>query len=435
MHRLKLLSINDFISRIKTSSLFKDSFWALLGSVVGKGLSLIAGIFIARFLGKDVFGEYGVIKNTLVYIAIVSTLGFGYTATYFIAKNIADNKEKVFVIIKGVYYVTLLTSFILCFLLFIFAKEIAFFIHAETLVDALRAFSVSIIFNAISTSQIGILSGFKSFKIIAVNNTYSGVLVFVLSLILTYYYKLNGAVFALLISFIFQSILNHFSINKCLKLYPKIKSKNKVWSEVKEMCSFSLPIALQESLYSIVQWLSLYLLLKYGSYGEVGISSAASQWSAMVIFIPGVLKNVMFSYLSSAKEHNNLLKRLLTINFIATIIPFIFVILFSNFICSFYGNTFINLRSVLLVSVFSTIFVCMSEVYCYEFISKGRTWFVFIMRFIRDVLKLVICFILFNIYTHDQALIWAIITTVMSSLYLLLLAGYYHKNYILKKKV
>ena len=62
--------------QLKRSSLFKDSFWALLGSVIGKGLSLIAGIAVARFLGKELYGEYGTIKTTLTYIAIVSTFGF-----------------------------------------------------------------------------------------------------------------------------------------------------------------------------------------------------------------------------------------------------------------------------------------------------------------------------------------------------------------------
>lgn len=419
-------AISHIYIRLKYSALFKDSFWALTGSVIGKGLSLLAGIFIARFLGKETFGEYGVIKNTLVYISIVSTFGFGYTATHFIAKNIINEKNNIYTIVNGIYIITLSVSIVLSLFLFTFAKPISIFIEAEQLADSLRTFSITIIFNAICTSQIGILSGFKAFKEIAKNNTYSGIIVFVLSIILTYYYNINGAIFALLASFVFQTIINVFSIHKYLKSYNKIIQN--LWPKIKTMCNFSLPVALQESLYSIIHWLSIYLLLKYGNYGEIGILSAANQWSAMVIFIPGVLKNVMFSYLSSAKEHTNLINRLLTINFIATILPFSFVILFSDFISSFYGTTFANLKPVLIVSVFSSIFVCLSEVYCYEFISIGKTWLVFYMRLARDIIILFFSFIFFTIYSQNQALILVTVTTIMSIIYLFLLAMYYYRN-------
>ena len=63
------------IERIRQSPLFKDSMWSLIGSTVGRGLSLIAGILVARFLGKDIYGEYGIIKTTLIYIEIFSTFG------------------------------------------------------------------------------------------------------------------------------------------------------------------------------------------------------------------------------------------------------------------------------------------------------------------------------------------------------------------------
>ncbi|MBO5697209.1 MAG: oligosaccharide flippase family protein [Alistipes sp.] len=87
--------VATLIDRLKESPLFKDSFWALVGSTIGKGLSLIAGIAVARFLGSEIYGEYGVIRNTLTYIAIVSTFGFGYSATKFIAEHLKNDKFKI----------------------------------------------------------------------------------------------------------------------------------------------------------------------------------------------------------------------------------------------------------------------------------------------------------------------------------------------------
>lgn len=99
--------------RFRSSSLAKDSFWAVLGSVVGKGLSLIAGILIARFLGKEIYGEYGLIKNTLIYLAIVSTFGFGYTATKYVAEYKESNNPNIGWLVKRIELFTVCFSLIL----------------------------------------------------------------------------------------------------------------------------------------------------------------------------------------------------------------------------------------------------------------------------------------------------------------------------------
>ena len=71
----------SILYRIKKSQLFKDSFWAISGNGISYGLLLLGGIFIARFLGKDLYGEYGVIKTTMFNIASIATFGLNFTST------------------------------------------------------------------------------------------------------------------------------------------------------------------------------------------------------------------------------------------------------------------------------------------------------------------------------------------------------------------
>lgn len=419
-------NVKIILSKIKQSSLFKDSLWAIIGSVLGHGLSLLAGIIVARLIGKEVYGEYGVIKGTLTYIAIVSTFGFGYTATKYIAKYIIEDKSKILVIVKGIYRITLIFSSVMAVLLVIFAGKVAIYLESPHLELTLRISSVLIIFNAINAAQIGMLSGFKVFKLIARNNCYAGVVTFIFSVLLTYFYGLNGAVFALMIAFIFQTIINYILMSKCLKEYSHYRNIIvEKGSLIKEMLSFSLPIAMQESLYTIVHWLNMLILIKFANYGEVGLLSVASLWMSVVIFIPGVLKNVMFSHLSSTNDHSGLVNKLLLINLTLASIPILFVLLFSNTISSFYGETFIGLRPVLMVSVSSAIFVTLSEVFCYELLSRGRNWLVFASRFTRDILTLIISYFLIIRYNDNQAFIMAMVTLTMAAIYLLLLFGFY----------
>ena len=51
------------IGKLKNNKFFKDSFWAVFGNGMGYALLLLAGIIIARFLGKDLYWEYGFVKT------------------------------------------------------------------------------------------------------------------------------------------------------------------------------------------------------------------------------------------------------------------------------------------------------------------------------------------------------------------------------------
>lgn len=417
------MSFDSAILRIRNSNLAKDSFWALLGSTFGKGLSLLAGILVARYLGKEMYGQYGILKNTLLNIAVFSTLGLGYTGTRFIAKNIAIDVSQ---IIHIIYRVSLVSSSIIALLVFVFSAQIALFLKASTLDWALKITSVIIIFNAVNTAQIGILSGFKAFKHIARNNIYSGVIIFLSSGLFSYWWALDGALLALLISTCFNAVINYCTINKFRKLYPQIEPNDK--TKAKEIILFSIPIALQESMYTVVHFLSSYLLITYAGYGELGITSAAAQWSSMLLFIPGVMKNVMLSYFSSNNSVDGLRRKMIIINAIATFIPWSIIAALSGFITSFYGKTFTNLNIVLIISCMSAIFSSISSVVVYEFISTGRNWEMFFLRLLRDGTSLLLAWIcLSRISTIQGAIISSSVYTSVAGIFMIVLLLYKKK--------
>lgn len=413
-------TINAFMDKLKNSPLFKDSFWALLGSVLGKGLSLLAGILVARFLGKEMYGQYGLIKNTLFNIAVFSTLGLGYTGTRYIAKSFADNKGEIRHIIKTIYTITLIASGIVALCVLVFAKPIAVFLKAPDMDNALRLTSLIVIFNAVNTTQIGILSGFKEFKEIAKNNTYAGIVTFVSSGVLAYFWGFEGALVALLISMLFNAVINFCSTNKVLKTIPPTPSEEA--TSTKEIMSFSIPIALQESMYTFVHLASSYLMIFYGGYGEMGILSAASQWSSVMLFIPGVMKNVMLSYFSSSESTTSLRKKMLLINGSCTIIPWVFIALLSKFIASFYGESFTNLHWVLIISCAHSIFSSMSSVMVYEFVSHGKNWQMFFLRLGRDSLAILLSWwCLANVKTIQASMLYSSAGTIVACIFMIAL--------------
>ena len=368
-----------FLQTIQSQQIFRDSFWALLGSVIGKGLSLIGGIIVANILTKNIYGEYGIIKNTLFYIAVFSTFGLGFTSTKYIAQYRKESKDRIYTIVRCAMAITFIVSFTMALLLFAFAPLVANYLEADHLYSALRISSIAIIFNAFDTTQIGILSGLGAFKINARNTAIAGIVNFMASCMLTLKYGLNGAISAIVLSFLVSSALNFISIHKLLSDFPlKFVDGKKT---LKDLVRFSFPIALQESLYSITHWVTVAIFVKLAGYGELALNSAAGQWQAIILFIPGVLRNVTLSHLSGSSKdmntHTHTMNTMLKVNFIATFTPFIFVVLFSRIISHCYGESFFDLPIVLDLSVSIAVVNCLSNVYSQELISRGKNWFLF----------------------------------------------------------
>ncbi len=408
------------INKIKCNQIFKDSFWALLGSGVGKGLSLIAGILVARFLTKEIYGEYGIIKITLYYIAVFSTFGLGFSATRYISKYRKNAPDKVRIIVKIANLITFCMSSFMALLVVLFAKELAIALETPNLSDSLRISAIAIIFNAFDTAQVGILSGFGAFKTNARNTTISGFINFLASVSLTYLWGLEGAIWAITFAFGTSCLLNYFSIRHILKEYPS-KSQDETCL-LKGIIRFSFPIALQESLYSITHWATIAVFVKLSNYGELALNSAAGQWQAILLFIPGVLRNVTLSHLSgntdNSKAHNNTVNVMIKVNFISTFIPFIFVVLLSKLISSFYGPTFSDLPVVLIVSCAVAIANCLSNVYSQELISIGKNWFLFWTRLLKDLLTLIFVTILLTDLELKGAITMATVSFCMQTAYL-----------------
>lgn len=394
---------NQLIKRLKGSELFKDSFWALSGNVMGKGLALLASILVARFLGKDLFGMYGLIRTLLLSVAVFSTFGLGYTGTKFIAEYLKTAPEKIRSVISNIMQITLSTGILFAILLFLFSKPIAAYLDAADLYEAIRYLAIIVIFNSITTTQIGILAGFKRFKATAKINFINGIITFLLSVILTYFYSLNGALIALLISQIFNCLQNYLEVRKCV--HTEYKQNVKV-SLKKVLVSFSLPIAMQEMFYSMLQWVMPILLIKFSNYGEVGLYNAAAQWSSVILFIPGTLRNVTLSHFSSRVDNKTqqylLLKRMLLLNFLATFIPFCIVWIFSGLIVTAYGVSFESLKAILNVSVFGTIFTCISGVYLQYFIALNKVWFTFWVKLVSIVSTIGLFVLIINYYNDGQ---------------------------------
>ena len=424
------LNIMTLFDRLKANALFRDSFWALTGNAIGKGLALIAGIAIARILGSEAYGEYGLIKGTLLSIAIFSSFGLGYTATKFIAES-KDDKPRILHIHDISTKVTLYSSGAIAIIVAIFASAIAKWLDDVSLTSLLRWSSIAIVLNALITTQNGELSGFRAYKTVARNNTISGILTFFCVTPAAYLGGLEWAIIALVFTLVCNCFINIQSLRRLLIGKSDYSILNVGLR--REILSFSFPVALQEGLYSVTSWLGMAMLIKLASYSELGVYSAANQWMAVMLFVPGALRNVALSHLSeNSNNHvaaNQITKRLLLVNLVSTFIPFILIAVLSRWIASFYGQSFIGLPIVLNVCIFTAVVSSLTNVLTQELMAHSQNWFLFWTRFIRDAASLVLSYVAISYYRENAALCFAFSWLIMQVIYFIMLFIKRHQIY------
>jgi O-antigen/teichoic acid export membrane protein len=391
--------LKERISFFCKNQFFNDSFWALSGNVLSKGLALITSVIIAKFLGSDIFGEYGTVKSTLASFAILSTLGLGYTATKYIAEQKeTNNKISLQTTTKNILKITAFTGLIFSSLIFFFSNYIS-----EVILDnrdlslILKVCSFWVLFNGINTAQIGILSGLGLYKKMAGINFAVGLLTLTLGVVLTFYFQLLGASITLIIVQVFNCVLNYIYLKKAIKELPQDTIKEVSPPNIREMLLFSLPVSIQEVLFSFTSWLFIILLAQYSSYSQIGLFSAALQWTAIILFIPGVLRNVILQHLSASnndeKKFDNLVSKTLWINIISVLIPIVIIVFISGIISSFYGNSFIGLKTLLILSAISALPISMSNIYSQMFLSLGKNWSMLFLKISRDIITITLFFI------------------------------------------
>ncbi len=424
--------ITQIKNKLRNNQLAKDSFWALCGSILGKGLALVAGILVARFLGKDGFGEYGVIKNTLITIGMFSTFGLGYTATKYIAEYRNEHKNKIPALSKLLVQISLITSSIIGILSFLFAQQLAILIKAEHLANAIKLCSIIIVFNALTLTQISVLAGLGKYKIIAKNNTCSGIITFFVSFILTYKYGFTGALWALLISQAFNCCINAFSIrSEHKKIENAISVLPNSISLIREIISFSFPVALQESLVFIFTWLNTYILIYFTNYGEIGLYSASTQWNVILLFIPGVLRNVTLSHLANASNdkssHEKIMFSMLIVNLCCTSFLYICVLMICHWAPIFYGETYVGIEYLIALSSASTIFNSMSDVLVQEFMSLNKNWVILSLRVAKDIIAASSVMYLIYYIGISGAMSMAVVAVASSIVYFIFLLLFYRR--------
>lgn len=428
------ISISKINDKIYSSDIAKrmvsGALWTFTGTAFAKLVVLVAGILCARILGKELYGEFGMVRSTINMFVALGSAGLGMTATKYISEFRKEQKERTVSIYLLTNYFAVITGVIITVVILVLADFLAeSTLNAPHLSNSLKVGALLLFVTVLNGAQNGTLSGFENFKSISINTFVASVFESVFMLYGACYHGVYGAILGYGIGFISLYLLNYISIKRTFRkenisISRKLFKKNDLFLLLK----FSLPAMLSSLLIAPTYWIVRTLLVKSNGFGELAIYEAAEQWRIIVLFIPSAVGQIVLPILSSlvngsAKTYWKVLYINVLINFIVTLILVAGIALLSNSIIHAYGDDFNDIYTLIVLSS-SAIFAAISNVVGAAIASKGRMWIGFLFNFIWSILTIgfTILFLKLELGAMSVALAFLcsyILHTIYQYLYLL----------------
>jgi O-antigen/teichoic acid export membrane protein len=271
----------------------KGITWNIAGAVLNNGSNFLTNILIANLLGREVFGQYGMIQSTLTTFVGVAQAAGGITATKYVAEFRSHDKEKAGRVLGLCAATTIATGCISTLLIFLCAPWLAHnTLKAAALQRPLQIAAAVVFFTVVNAFQTGALAGLESYKQWAIANGLQGPFQFGICVFSTWRWGLQGAVAGLLVSSAVRWLILHIAMKWEANKQGITLRFSGFWQERAIFMKFALPAALSGLSAAPAIWLgNTFLVRQAGGYSQMALFSAALNLKNVVIFLPILLNN------------------------------------------------------------------------------------------------------------------------------------------------
>lgn len=130
--------------------------WSAADAFLGQGVTFIVGLVLARLLSPD---EYGLLGICLIFTTVLNGIvDSGFSNALIRKKNVTDEDY------NTMFMTNMAISIVLYVLLYVSAPFVSDFFHREELISLVRATGLILFFNALSITQVTILTKKIDFK-------------------------------------------------------------------------------------------------------------------------------------------------------------------------------------------------------------------------------------------------------------------------------
>lgn len=380
---MRMPPLNTLFTDSARARFARGSFWLMAGTFLAQGLSLAAAMVTARILGKSGFGELGMITSTVGTLGLLAGLGFGITVTKFVAQWKTTDTARAGGLIGTATVIALVSGGGMTALAFWHADWIAVHLfNAPALATLLRLGSAAVVFQTLTATKTGMLTGFEMFRESTRVSAIQGVLNFPIMLAGAWYFGITGAVAALVLTAVVGSVLAHRAVRAACARYAIQPRYACGRAELAGIFNFSVPAFLSSLLIAPVLWLANTIIARQpDGYAELGIINAATQWRIVLMTLPGIFAGATLPILTEQHaEHGRTGQFAATLDFTQKasamiVIPLYAAIIFlGDVIMRLYGKDFPSGYPVLAGLVFGISLAAVLNVAGTAFAALGKMW-------------------------------------------------------------
>ncbi|MEK6951727.1 MAG: oligosaccharide flippase family protein [Nanoarchaeota archaeon] len=408
----------EFFSR--KDSLVRDNFILVTASMFGNVAAFLFHIFMVRFLGSVDYGILGVLLS-IIYLIAVPLLVIQTVIAKFISQYKAKgehNKINLLLRRSSIKFIKYSAVFFIISLLLIpFLSKFLYIPKLNFLVLSPIIFLATLI-----PIGRGALQGLQEFKILGYNIITEAFLKLIFGVFLVFLgLAVNGAILAIILSFIFPLILLYYKLKKYLE------NKEQTSLNIKEIYSNSYAVLFTLLTLTLFYTIDLFLVKHYFSGIEAGLYATASLLGKIIYFASLAIVLVMFPKTTELFTVNKpsstiLIKSLVFILLIAIPVLLVYFLLPEYAILILGGREYLPISNLLGFFGLAMTFFTLSYTLAFYNLSINKSSFVYGLVILNIIETLAIY--LFHSTIKEVVIILNIITLVS----LLYLGGYTIKN-------
>ncbi len=359
-----------------------DFAWLTACSMLARVGALISVILVARILGRDVYGEFSLIRSTVNGFVVLASFGMGRAATKYVAELLATDKERVGRIIALNYVFSFVASACVATIFWILTPRLyADVVDAPRLIPQARLSAILLILSALVSAQAGVMSGLQAFRGLAIATAASGLGAIPFFVAGARFWGLSGAILGFASGAFLNYLINGAFIWRQLRKAGIRYRFRECWQEREVLWNFCLPSTLTAVTTGLVGTTATMILARQNDgIAQVALFEAARQIQTAILYLPNMATQVILPTLTAqnaARERRRYVKTLkynalINVAFASTLA--VFIALASPWIMSAFGAGFEEGAATLVVLLIGGVIASVCNVCASATTSLGALW-------------------------------------------------------------
>jgi O-antigen/teichoic acid export membrane protein len=359
--------------------------FSLVAAVFNSGSTLLVNLVVANLLGREVFGEFAIVQNTLLTLVTVASLANGFTTTKYVAEFRSVDLARTRRVMGLSSALSLASGLVFTLGLALSAPWLAgAVLKAPVLAAGLALGAATIFFNVNNNYQTGVLAGLESYQAIAKAGIMAGTAYLVVCAAAAYLWGRDGALAGLAVSAAAQWLALRFFLRRECARHGLAPDYRGMLAEHHVFLKFALPAALSGFSTMPALWLASTVLVRQpNGFSEMALYAAANNMRVIGLFVPSVLNNVGISILNNIKGENEpgRFRKAFWGNLAACALAALgagsLIVLLGHILLGLYGRSFGGGYSVLAILMAAMVLEALMLA-AYQIIqSQGRIWLSF----------------------------------------------------------